>query len=173
MRALLLCFISFFLVSCSNEYYVKAYKTESEIHRGDQVELRSRFSTIEFEGLYLHLEWYTYDNFIINRPPYKLFVVSEPKSSDFERIEVVEISLSSSLGREYVIDSGVFPVTLKNENMKRDSHTFEPALSFRFGKKEKISSSIKIRIFTKNSVLEKELKLRWEPVKVKHYAPII
>ncbi|SMF67029.1 hypothetical protein SAMN02745866_04288 [Alteromonadaceae bacterium Bs31] len=173
MRALSLYFISLLLLSCSNEYFVKAYKTESEIRRGDQVELLSRFSTIEFKDLYLHLEWYTYDNFIINRPPYKLLVVSEPKSSDFERIEIVDVALSSSLGREYSIDSGVLPVTLKNENMGRDSHTFEPALSFRFGKKEKISSIIKLIIFTKNGVLEKELNLRWEPVEVKHYAPIV
>jgi hypothetical protein len=175
MRKLIILVLLCLLTACSNAYYVKAYKSDAEIYRGNEQELKSRFTTVNFNDFEFFLEWYTYDNTFINRPPYKLFVVLAPKNQDLENVSIESVMLGSSLGNSYEISESVeFPVILRNNpELKRSSYTFEPAFDFRFSNEEIIRSEIVILITVRGKVERKVLKHRWLPIRVKHYAPIV
>lgn len=165
--------IALVLAGCTNEYYVEAYKSEAEISSQNENLLKSRFTEVEFDGFRLFLEWYTYDNKTINRAPYKLFVVIEPKNSSFDAISIESININSNLNIKYEISPKIkFPVVLSNKGaLTRSSYTFEPAFDFRFKKKEVIETEIRVKVLGSGNV--EMIKHKWFPIRVKHYAPII
>lgn len=165
--------IVFTLVGCSNEYYVEAYKSEAEISSKNEDLLRSRFTEVEFDDFNLFLEWFTYDNSTINKAPYKLFIVIEPKNLNFEAVSIESIAIKSSFNNEYKISPKIeFPVIISNKGIaKRSSYTFEPAFDFRFKKEEVIDTEITVKVLSGGET--KVIKHKWLPIRVKHYAPIV
>ena len=159
--------------SCSNEYYVNAYKTEHEINSLNDELLQSRFTTEEFKDFNLHLEWNTYDNQIINKAPYKLYLVLEPKSNYIKKIEINSVNLLSSKNTSYIVGSRKWPVMLANINNKRDSVIFNPPFNFDFNNNEQIESIIEIKVIYKDKAVLKKLRHKWIPIKVKKYAPFV
>ena len=170
---LIFAIVLFALFGCTNEYYVEAYKSESEIHSQDEHVLRSRFTEVEFDDFFLFLEWFTYDNNTINVAPYKLFVVLEPKNSNVESVSIESVEIKSSLNNKYDIFPEVeFPVIIHSKGVsKRSSYTFEPAFDFKFKKEEVIESEIRVKILKSGET--KVIRHKWLPIRVKHFAPIV
>lgn len=156
-------------------YYVEDYKPKSVVESHNQEALLARGYPFEFRHVTVDLEWFTYDNGTINIAPYELFVVVKPKSTRLRRIDIVSVSLKSSLNRHYSFSpSTQWPVVMDIKNCNDlVSHTFKPAFWFQFDKKEEISTRIELLIHTVDEVKREMIDVQWVPVRVKHRAPLI
>jgi len=165
----------FFLLSCTNAYDVEAYKSASAIDKDLQELLRNRFTLIEFADVNLFLEWNTYDNEIINKSPYKLFIKVEAKNKNFRSIAIQDVIITSSLGKKYsFLHSVSFPVRLASDGgSKNKTYLFEPAFYFDFYRKEEVTTEISISIELQTKTIDKIVKHKWLPIRVKNFAPIV
>ena len=173
-RTLKLAVLTFLLVACSNTYYVEDYKPKSTIDSEKPHLLESRFTTVEYTGFNLHLEWLTYDNKVINKAPYKLYFVLEPKDSSFAKIEIVSVEIDSDKGKRYTFEKGMIPFSLSNnKTLERSWHILEPPFKFDFNGGEVVSTKIEIKVIYEESSETHFLEHEWHPIRVKHYAPVV
>ena len=156
-------------------YYTLSYKPIDVIEANERDALRSRFHRVLVpEGL-VNFEWFTYDNKDITQGPYKPFVVLDPVSKSLKRVELVRITLKSSLGKRYEFDSTqTWPVVLESLGKGNPtSHTFEPSFAFGFDEKEVIHTEILLRTTTDKGTTEELIKIDWAPIRVRHFSPLV
>jgi hypothetical protein len=155
--------------------YTEWYKPVEVIRANDAKELGSRFYPVSIPDGVVNLEWYTYDNKEFKKGPYKLFVVLEPLTESLQRVEILRITVSSSLGKQYDFDlSQKWPVVLASKGPEYPtSHQFEPAFAFAYHENEIIHTEILLRTTNAEGVTEQLLKIDWGPVRVRHFSPLV
>lgn len=155
---------------------VHAYKPAEAVKRGDREELRPRFSAFRDPAATINLEWFTYDNEVIDRPPYKLFIQIQPRVPDLQRVIVDEVRIQSSLGRRYAFsDTLRWPVTISidHEHGYGSAARLEPAFMFGYRVGEEITTRIRMRMVTSSGERAVVLETRWVPVLVTRFSPIV
>jgi hypothetical protein len=154
---------------------VHAYKPAEAVKRGDPEELRPRSSAFRDHAAAIDLEWYTYDNKVYDRPPYKLFIRIEPKVPDLVRVMVDEVRIQSSLGRVYEFsDTLRWPVPIDVDHEKGYGVTvLGPAFTFGYDEGEEITTRIRLRMVTPSGERAVVLETRWVPVLVTRFTPVV
>jgi hypothetical protein len=147
------------------------YKPTELIEENNRTLLKNRLNKFEYESVNVFLEWSTFDNNIIHRPPYKLYLVIEPRDSSLKRVLVTGIEVKSDLQTYEVQDS--WPVEMSIEYGKRTSHLFEPAFLFNFRDNENVRTKIDFEFISKNGIMKESLVTKWAPISVTHVAPIL
>lgn len=174
LRNVLVLLLLSLIASCRNTYFVESYKPKAVIGLDDTSLLESRFTSLSYEGFILHLEWFTYDNEVINKLPYKLFVVLEPLNDLVLGIEFLDVLVTSSKGYKYEFINGIIPFSLSNNSeLKRSSITLEPAFEFDFHGNERIKTEMRLLVKYKDSTHTYTIEHEWHPVRVKMYAPVV
>ncbi|MBB4634253.1 hypothetical protein [Longimicrobium terrae] len=152
---------------------IHTYKPVEAVARGDQEELGSRCSNFELPEATVCMEWFTYDNDVINHPPYKLTIRVSPRTTDLRRVTVEDVSLSSSRGRRYAFaDSIRFPVAVGLDTM-RSWLKLEPALAFDHRGGETIRTQTRLRLSLPSGDRVVVLRTRWVPTVVERFSPIV
>jgi hypothetical protein len=156
-------------------YRVHAYKPAEEVRRGDPEELRMRLSAFPDPAANIELEWYSYDNKVINRPPYKLFIRIEPRVPDLQRVMVDEVRIQSSLGRVHEFaDTIRWPVAIPIDHEEGyGTALLEPAFMFGYGEGEEITTRIRLRMVTTSGERSVVLETRWLPVRVTRFTSVV
>ena len=158
-------------------YYVEAYKSLKTINSGNDEKLSDRFDAYELDNAILYIEWYTYDNKVINQSPYKLLVNVKSKNNKLQSIFITEIKIISSLGKRYkVYEHDSMPVLVYSKKTSSDSisyKVFEPAFNFNFKQNEEIELQMTLDLIINGSRETKVIKDKYSPVRVKHYAPVV
>lgn len=154
---------------------VHAYKPAEAVERGNREELQPRFSAFRDAAATINLEWFTYHNEVIDRPPYKLFIRIDPKVPDLQRVIVDEVRIESSLGRGYAFsDTLRWPVGIDIDHEQGYSSVWlEPAFMFGYREGEEITTRIRMRMVTSAGERAVVLETRWVPVLVTHFSPIV
>jgi hypothetical protein len=156
-------------------YRVHAYKPAEEVERGNPEELRIRFSTFRDPAATIHLEWFTYDNEVFDRPPYKLFIRMEPRVPGLVRVMVDEVRIQSSLGRAYTFSNAIrWPVAIPIDHAEGYGFVLlEPAFMFGYGEGEQITTRIRLRMVTASGERSVVLETRWVPVRVTRFTSVV
>jgi hypothetical protein len=153
---------------------VRTYKPVEVVRRGDREELRRRGTPLDLPGATLSAEWYTYDNEVINQPPYKLSIDLQAADDGVERIEIVEIELQSSRGRTYAFaDTIAWPLVLRPGDRESVSGKLEPAFEFGYAEGEEIVTMMRVRVVGPAGARMVVLRTHWVPVMVSYFSPIV
>lgn len=154
---------------------VQAYKPWETVERGNRDDLRRRFSPFRDPAATINLEWFTYDNEVIDRPPYKLFIRIDPKVPDLERVMVDEVQIRSSLRRSYAFSDILrWPVGITIDHKTGyGAVVLEPAFMFGYREGEEITTRIRLRMVTSSGERTVVLETRWVPVRVTRFTPIV
>lgn len=154
---------------------VHTYKPAEAVQRGDPKELRPRFSTFHDPAAAIKLEWFTYDNQVFDRPPYKLFIRIDPKVPGLQRVIVDEVQIRSSLGRSYAFsDTLRWPVTITIDHADGyGGALLEPAFMFGYDEGEEITTRIRMRMVTASGERSVVLATEWVPVRVTRFTPVV
>lgn len=156
-------------------HIVHTYKPEAVVERGSYDELDRRPAYFPDPAAMIDLEWYTYDNQVIDRPPYKLSIGVERRVADLGRVMVDEVRVRSSKGRTYAFSETLrWPVIIEIEpETGRGYQTLEPAFPFGHGEREEITTRIRLRMVTSAGERPVVLETRWLPVRVKRWVRIV
>lgn len=153
---------------------VHAYKPAEAVERGNRDELDDRASAFRDEAATINLEWFTYDNEVIDRPPYKLRIDIDPKRPDLRRAMIDEVRIRSSVGAAYAFaDTLRWPVPIEIDPETGGSVLLEPAFWFGYGEGEEITTRIRLRMVTDAGERPVVLETRWVPVRVIRFVPIV
>ena len=92
---------------------------------------------------------------------------------NFEKVQII----SSKNTRYTFTKPREFPLTIYKKTNKKQSHrqyfAFEPAFDFDFEGDEKIILIMNMEIRTTESTRKENLKIRFLPLKVKHYRSLV
>lgn len=156
-------------------HIVHTYKPEAVVERGNHDELDRRPAYFPDAAAMIDVEWYTYDNQVIDRPPYKLSIGIERRVPDLDRVMLDEVRVRSSKGRTYAFsDTLRWPVIIEIEpETGRGNQTLEPAFHFGHGEGEEITTRIRLRMMTSAGERPVVLETRWLPMRVKRWVPIV
>lgn len=151
-----------------------------------QEQLADRFALFPTKFGTIGIEWNTYDNKVINAPPYKLtFSIRDNISYDrpgsykdrekFEKVEYVlidKIQIKSDSQKTYTIsDSHAFPIKLDRDKYYIE---LEPAFGFDFQGGEIVHTQIDIRFKLKTGEMVPEsLTTEWHPIAIDDFAPVV
>jgi hypothetical protein len=154
---------------------VHTYKPEAVVQRGNPDELDRRPAYFPDAAAMIYMEWYTYDNEVIDRPPYKLSIGIQARVPTLRRVMVDEVQIRSSKGRTYAFsDTLRWPVVIEIDPEKGGGYrTLEPAFPFGYGEGEEITTRIRLRMVTDAGERPVLLETRWLPVRVKRWVPIV
>lgn len=172
ISAITLFFVGLYVKST---YYVETYKPEQIALRGIQKELQSRFYDVNMNDYTLNIEWFTYDNKVINKPPYNLFLVIDPKNNKVNKVYIDKIKVSSTLDKQYKFDKELPRIIYKRTDgvLNRQSYKFSESFDFQFDSKEQIVLTFTIVTEYDDQTISKDFEIKFLPIKVKHYAPIV
>ena len=166
----------YFMMECAMIYYSQDYKPEELVLKNDEIGLRNRFYYFYEDKCRLTVEWNTYDNKVIYKPPYKLFMVSSCKEI-VEEVYVDSVKIISDKNKEYYFADTIRTPIYLYRSFRRDSlQSFqsEPGFDFNFSGGEKINMKFIYHIKSKNGNIEtRKFDIKFIPITVKHYAPIV
>lgn len=156
-------------------HVVHTYKPEEVVERGRHDELDRRSAYFPDAAAMIDLEWHTYHNEVIDRPPYKLAIGVQPRVPDLRRVMVDEVQIRSSHRRTYTFsDTLRWPVAVEIVPAKGGGYVIlEPAFEFGHGEGEEITTRIRLRMVTATGERPVVLETRWLPVRVKRWVPIV
>ncbi|WP_159888717.1 hypothetical protein [Paenibacillus puerhi] len=87
-----------------------------------------------------------------------------------------KIEVASNFNGKYPFSSILIPVPIYNRvdgHLKRQSYKFSELFNFDFDNKEEVILNFTIISEYENEVKNKEVKINYLPIKVKHAAPIV
>lgn len=157
-------------------HVVHTYKPAEAVARGNHDELARRFAGFPDPAAMISLEWNTYDNPVVNRPPYKLYISVQTRVPDLRRVMVDEVRIRSSRGRTYTFsDTLRWPLAIDIDPREEYAGMrLEPAFPFGHGEGEEITTRIRLRMVTSTGEERPVvLETRWVPVRVKRWVPIV
>lgn len=108
-------------------------------------------------------------------PPYELVVAVEPVHEAFRYLEVESVVIRSSAGTSHVLEpEGGWPVRIEADGAyDRGQATLGPAVDLDFDGGERITTVIRVRVFTETSSRVTTNEIEWAPIELKYFVPIV
>jgi hypothetical protein len=163
-------------IYCKCVYYNHAYEPSSVVAKGGLERRPGRFNDYRTQFALFSLEWNTYDNDKLYKPPYKLVIRISTVHSSVDSISLDKVTISSSLGNSYQIQppSPLPMVLFPPANKRKYSYTtFEPAFDFQFHDKEKIELTLEFTIRTSSGSVHETIRDTFVPVRIKSFHSLV